>query len=58
MHHLLIDILHVFVVAAMLFFIVMCTLASTGSFDNWGKRYKTKRLVKVRNIRNDYPNAA
>jgi len=49
MHHLLIDLLHVFVVTAMIFFISMCTLAATGSFDNWGKRYKTKRLVRVRN---------
>jgi len=48
MHHLLIESLHVFVVAMMIFFITMCTMAATGSFDNWGKRYKTKRPVRVR----------
>ncbi|WP_158995453.1 hypothetical protein [Mucilaginibacter sp. L196] len=43
MHHILIETLHVFVVIMMAFFIIMCTMAASGSFDNWGKRYKTKK---------------
>ena len=52
MHHILIEALHVFVVIMMAFFIIMCTLATIGGFDNWGKRYKTKP-VKRRRIYED-----
>ena len=48
MHHLLIEALHVFVVIMMGVFIIMCTLATTGGFDNWGKRYKTKPVKRWR----------
>jgi len=48
MHHILIEALHVFVVIMMAFFIIMCTLAATGSFDNWGKRYKTQKQTRRR----------
>jgi len=27
----------------MAFFIIMCTMAASGSFDNWEKRYKTQK---------------
>jgi hypothetical protein len=51
MHHILIEALHVFVVIMMAFFIIMCTLGATGSFDNWGKRYKTKPVIRRRNYK-------
>lgn len=35
----LIVLLHIFIIVMMATFVIMCTLAATGSFDNWGKRY-------------------
>jgi len=53
MHHILIEALHVFVVIMMAFFIIMCTMAASGSFDNWGKRYKTKKSTRLWRNRED-----
>ena len=50
--HFLSTALHIFVIAAMVAFIIGCTSALTGSYDHWGNRYVLKarrsRLIRER----------